>query len=90
MTDCQTRLAALRRPRLLLQAARFGLAEYRPERDLRRIAGVQPGAALPALLAAEEALERTRKAGDAAYSIARHLDVLIALLAEARRSGAPA
>ncbi len=90
MTDCHTRIAALRRPRLLLQAARFGLADYRPERDLRRITGLPPGAALPALLAAEEALERIRKTGDATYSITRHLEVLIALLAEARRSGAPA
>ena len=95
MTDCHARLATLRRPRLLLQAARFGLADYRPERDLRRIGGLPsgalpPGAALAALIAAEEALETIRKTGDAAYSITRHLEVLIALLAEARRSGAPA
>jgi hypothetical protein len=36
------------------------------------------------LLTEEEALEATRKAGDAGYSVARHIDVLIALMAEVR------
>jgi hypothetical protein len=32
----------------------------------------------------EAAQEDTRKRGDAAYSIARHLEILIALMAESR------
>jgi hypothetical protein len=86
MSDCCTLLANLRRPRLLMRAARFGMGEYRRERDLRRLlkmAGA-PQDALPHLIEVEERLEATRLAGDATYSVARHIDVLIALLAEAR------
>jgi hypothetical protein len=88
MTDFSEVLANLRRPRLLIRAARFGQADYRRERDLQRLIGVQTTprseTALPRLLTAEEELEQTRKAGDATYSLTRHIDVLIALLAEAR------
>lgn len=82
---CKT-LASLRRPRLLMRAARFGLEDYRRDRDLRRLikgAG-SPEDTVPSLLTVEEQLEATRRAGDASYSIARHIEVLIALLAEAR------
>jgi Family of unknown function (DUF6477) len=92
MTDCRTMLASLRRPRLLMRAARFGLGEYRRERDLRRyVAGVEsPEDTVTSLMTVEARLEATRIAGDAAYSVARHIEVLIALLAEAqflRRNG---
>ena len=92
MSDVRMMLANLRRPRLLMHAARFGLGDYRRERDLRRLvdAGASPDQTLPRLLSAEEKLEATRVAGDASYSAARHIDVLIALLAEAqllRRGG---
>ncbi len=86
MTDCRTMLASLRRPRLLMRAARFGLGEYRRERDLRRCV---PGHTSPedtvfSLMSVEARLEATRVTGDAGYSIARHIEVLIALLAEAQ------
>jgi hypothetical protein len=93
MTDPFTRLAALRRPRLLLQAARHGLREYRRERRLRRLlpGTIMPGTALPdegaavaPLLEVEAQLEEARRARDAGYSPARHVEVLIALVAEAR------
>ena len=94
MSDCCTLLANLRRPRLLMRAARFGLGEYRRERDLRRLVKTvaPPEETLPHLMQVEEGLEATRLSGDATYSVARHIDVLIALLAEARlmRRGAPA
>jgi hypothetical protein len=92
MTDCRTLLSTLRRPRLLMRAARFGLSDYRRERDLRRYverAG-SPEETVTSLMTVEAGLERTRIAGDAAYSVARHIEVLIAILAEARflrRSG---
>jgi Family of unknown function (DUF6477) len=86
MTDPFIMLENLRRPRLLMRAARFGLGDYRRERDLRRLVGT--GAShedtVSSLMTVEENLEATRVAGDAAYSIARHIEVLIALLAEAR------
>jgi Family of unknown function (DUF6477) len=92
MNDCRTMLATLRRPRLLMRAARFGLQEYRRERDLRRYvgSGASPEDTVFSLMSVEANLEATRIAGDAAYSVARHIEVLIALLAEAqflRRSG---
>ena len=88
MTDFRTLLADLRRPRLLIRAARFGVADYKRERDLRRLINATnrstPEAAIPQLISAEEQMEETRRAGDAAYSVSRHIEVLIALIAEAR------
>ncbi len=86
MSDFRTRLAELRRPRLLLNAARFGLSGYRRERDLRRLIGtpISPEATVSQLLTVEDELEHNRKRGDAAYSITKHIEVLIALLAEMR------
>ena len=88
MTDFRTLLADLRRPRLLIRAARFGVADYKRDRDLRRLINASPHAApetaLPQLFSAEEQLEKTRRAGDAAYSISQHIELLIAMIAEAR------
>jgi hypothetical protein len=88
MQDFRTFLSQLRRPRLLVRAARHGLQDYRRDRDLARLirsdAGVHPAAALEKLFETEEILEATRRAGDANYSIARHIEVLIAMMAEAR------
>lgn len=86
MRDPFSMLADLRRPRLLMRAARFGLGDYRRERDLRRLVrnGASPEETVNSLMTVEEELEATRVAGDAGYSIARHIEVLIALLAEAQ------
>lgn len=86
MTDCRSMLATLRRPRLLMRAARFGLAEYRRERDLRRYVGgtASPEDTVTSLMSVEARLEATLLAGYAAYSVARHIEVLIALLTEAQ------
>ncbi|WP_028028330.1 DUF6477 family protein [Gemmobacter nectariphilus] len=88
MTDTLSLFAALRRPRLMIRAARLGMQDYRRDRDLRRLLGNGPWSAperaLDALLDAEARAEATRKAGDAAYSIARHVELLIAMMAEAR------
>ena len=88
MTDLATVLAALRRPRILVRAARCGLADYRRDRDLKRILRLPRAAAsaraLETLLAEEERLETIRTSGEATYSLQRHVAVLTALLAEAR------
>lgn len=88
MHDFFTTLTSLRRPRLLLRAARHGMATYNRKRDLGRITRGDlsdgNGRLLPRLLAMEEDLENSRCTGDAAYSPARHVDILIALMAEAR------
>lgn len=86
MTQAAAIPADLRRPRLLVNAARHGIASYRRERDLRRLLETAPSPeiALPRLLSEEERLEQTRRAGDATYSVMRHIEVLSALMAEAR------
>ncbi len=86
MTDFRKVLADLRRPRLLIRAARFGLTDYRRERDLRRIVAplATPERTLPHLVAEEDRMETSRQMGDAGYSIARHIEILIALMAEVR------
>lgn len=87
-------LQALRRPRLLIRAARIGVTEYRRDRDLRKLVGAAgmggPARTLPALLAEEDRLETLRLAGDASYSVTRHVGVMIALLGEARLLPRPA
>ncbi|MCJ8139257.1 DUF6477 family protein [Falsirhodobacter halotolerans] len=85
MTDFRAILATLRRPRLLIRAARLGMEDYRRDRDLGRLTDCPtPESALPRLLEQEDLLERTRLSGDAAYSVTRHVEVMIALMAEAR------
>lgn len=83
MFDCQTDLSTLRRPRLLMRAARIGLADYRRARDLRRVLPeTGEGPALPDLIELEARIDSARAAGLATYSPLRHVEVLIALLAE--------
>jgi hypothetical protein len=87
MNDCLTMLKSLRRSRLLITAARLGAPDYRRERDLKRLI---PGGRLPGprqaimhLLQTEAALEQARVQGDGYYSCVRHVEVMIALTAEA-------
>ena len=86
MSDFRKRLTELRRPSLLMRAARHGLADYQRGRWLKRLlsAEMPPETALGRLFTADQELEDTRLRGDASYSIVRHIDVLIALLGEAR------
>lgn len=88
MHDFRTVLANLSRPRLLIRAARHGVQDYRRERDLMRLIGTVipalPGAAMPHLIEAEQEIETVRRSGAASYSIARHVELLIALMAEVR------
>jgi hypothetical protein len=86
-SDFASMIAALRRPRILVRAARCGLADYRRDRDLRRLLRLPRSAAsaraLDTLLAEEQRLETIRTTGEATYSLQRHVAVLTALLAEA-------
>lgn len=83
-------LARMRRPRLLIRAARFGLADYDRRRSLGRIfrgdSAAQQMNPLPPLIEREAACEAQRRAGDAGYSAARHVEILIALISEAHRA----
>ncbi|MTJ03566.1 MAG: hypothetical protein FH759_02565 [Sediminimonas qiaohouensis] len=88
MNDVLEHLDTLRRPRLLIRAARIGLQEYRRDLHLRRLLSCsgtwRSGKALHALIELEETLNLQRREGAAAYSACRHVDILIAMMAEAR------
>ena len=88
MTDARSLLATLQRPRLLIRAARHGLVDYRRDRDLRRLIGTatapSPDVSVRRLISEEERLETIHCTGEATYSLTRHIEVLIALMAEAR------
>ena len=88
MTDPIDLIATLRRPRLLIRAARFGQSDYNRNLDLKRLihapVAPPPEAALRRLIAEEEVLEASRREGAAAYSLMRHIELLIAMMAEAR------
>ena len=65
MQDILSILHSLRRPRLLIRAARFGAEDYRREKHLARILGEAPpqrtGAAVMKLLEIESELESARR-----------------------------
>lgn len=86
-------LHATRRPQLLLRTARLGPADYSRDRDLKtilRVPAAPPRNAqtLHLLLDLEEECERLRthpvSETGAPWRAARHVEVLIALLAEVR------
>ena len=85
MFDIST-LEKIKRPRLLLQAARIAVKSYRRERDLTRLLkhsemgdDTQNLARLSAL---EGDLDLSRRDRHTTYSVSRHVEVLAALLAE--------
>lgn len=88
MPDVLIRLNCLRRPRLLMRAAQIGAAGYRRDRHLARHLDATglPGSdrVLEHLMDREARMNTLRKTGNAGYSPARHVDLLIAVLGEAR------
>lgn len=81
-------IARLTRPRLLVRAARFGLDEYDRAQRLPRLLDrpVAPGTgeAIMMLVEMEAELDRARRNKSPDYAVSRHVDVLIALMGEAR------
>ena len=88
MQDILTMLQTLRRPALLMRAARIGAEDYRREMHLPRLLGygVLPrhAPALLRLIEIEGELNKLRQEGDSSYSLIRHVDLMIAMLGEAR------
>jgi hypothetical protein len=88
MQDLGSFAHSLRRPHILIRAARHGLLSYNRNRDLRRLmhdpALPSPAVAVRRLIDEEALVEQRRQTGDAAYSLTRHVDLMIALLAELR------
>ncbi|MEX0310709.1 MAG: DUF6477 family protein [Tateyamaria sp.] len=88
MQDILSMLGALRRPRLLMRAARIGAEDYRRSAHLPRLLGYgqlpRHGAALMRLIEIEGELNAQRVSDDSSYSLLRHIDILIAIVGEAR------
>lgn len=88
MTELIATLATLRRPRLLIRAARCGQPDYIRARTLRHVlhcdALPSPAEAATILLALEAEQEAARVEKSACYSVLHHIEILIALMAEAR------
>ncbi|WP_037307150.1 DUF6477 family protein [Ruegeria halocynthiae] len=88
MQDLMTMIKTLRRPRLLVRAAKLGAQDYDRDRHLQRTLGYGSlpgtGTALVRLMEMEKEVNAQRLAEDATYSLVRHLDLLIALLGEAQ------
>lgn len=93
--DVLGQLARLQRPRLLVMAARIGAQHYRRERHLRPLLGTshhpRNAVALLRLSEIEAEMNARREVRNASYSVTKHLEVLTAMVGEARlmlRSGA--
>lgn len=88
MLDILGMVRALKRPGLLIRAARFGLDDYRRDRMLPRLLKTEntprPGEALILLMDIEAMLNDQRQTNAAAYRPAIHISVLTALMGEAR------
>lgn len=88
MTDPTATLSRLRRPSLLVQAAHLALKDFNRDRSSRKIFGEQAmGSAtdrVQFLFDAEAIADAERRAGDAAYSVPRHIELLTALIFETR------
>lgn len=86
MQDLMTQIATLRRPRLLIRAARIGAQTYRREARLPRLLGygvsLRLGPTVVRLMALEAEMNEKRENGDAGYSIAAHVDLLTAIMGE--------
>jgi hypothetical protein len=88
MKDILTRLNSLHRPSLLMRAARIGADRYRRASHLRRLLRCstlpRSGPALMHLIEIEAELNAQRKMADASYCLVRHVEVVIAMIGEAR------
>ena len=88
MNELLNTLNKIHRPRLLIQAARIGAATYSRELHLRRL--FTPGRipvnaqALERLMDMEDALNEDRLSNEASYCAVDHVDILIAMMGEAR------
>lgn len=79
-------LAHLRRPKILIRAAKLGAKQYSAKDDdpTRATGGRHLEDRIKRLAAHEGALEQERREGNACYDMHAHIRVLTALLAEAR------
>jgi len=88
MEDILTQISRLKRPTLLVRTARHGLEDYNRVVHLRRLLKTEtlpgPGQAIVKLMEHEAVTNTQRTEKRAEYSVARHVELLVALMCEAR------
>ena len=76
----------IRRPRILIKAAKIGLQYYKREKNLKILLKTNqtptPETAIAWLVDAESSLNKDREKGAASYSLEQHIALLTALLNE--------
>ena len=88
MEDIMTMVSRLKRPTLLVRTARHGIEDYNRVVHLRRLLKTEalpgPGRAILKLMELEAVVNEQRLADRAEYSVARHVEVMVALMCETR------
>ncbi len=88
MEDILTLISRLKRPSLLVRTARHGVEDYSRTVHLRRILKTEtlpgPGQAIVKLMELEAVADAQRVSKRAEYSVARHVEILVAIMCEAR------
>ncbi len=86
MQDILSSLQQLNRPRLLVRTAKTVAQTYKRDRHLKQIfhssALPKHGAALLRLIEIEQTINEMRQQKHAGYSLARHIEILAALMGE--------
>ncbi|MGB0960212.1 MAG: DUF6477 family protein [Halocynthiibacter sp.] len=80
-------LETMKRPKILMLAARHRVADYTRDKDLRKLTRTDympgPSEALLLLISLEKSMNHKRVEQDGTYNVYRHVDVLGAILGEA-------
>lgn len=88
MEDVLTKISRLSRPTLLVRTARHGIESYNRVIHLRRLLKTEalpgPGKAIIKLMELEEMANEQRVSKRAEYSVARHVELIVALMCETR------
>ncbi|MCF2870728.1 DUF6477 family protein [Octadecabacter sp. G9-8] len=88
MEDVLTQISRLKRPTLLVRTARHGIEDYNRLIHLRRLLKTDnlpsPGKAILKLMELETIVDEQRTSKRAEYSVARHVELIVALMCEAR------
>ena len=84
MTQVSAEIVNIRRPKILLHAARICAKGYKRETMLPRLLGASTARVVEVLRVQEEGLEGERRARIGTYSAQVHVEVLSALMAECK------
>ena len=88
MEDVLTMISRLKRPDLLVRTARHGIQDYNRIVHLRRLLRTEtlpsPGRAIIKLMEIEAVTNAQRCESRAEYSVAHHVELIVALMCEAR------